>query len=193
MEGEGENGINFCIIEKWYKLNLIVLFFFRFFVFCFFFGFLFIISSQRARLFQWWLKHAVTTTAFDRRRIDEKITQQARYIQSRKYNLTYEQKKRTIRYQFYKKSHKKRENKTKPNTKSTKKDYPGAYTSHLSYFFARKMWCWKSTKAITIYTLMWRRTKSDERCPIFSIKTGTWTSTFELVSSFLLNVANQIK
>ena len=150
-----------------------VLFFFP--LFCFLFFFLaFFLKSHLSELafFKWWLKHAVTTTAFDRRRIDEKITQQARYIQSGKYNLTYEQKKRTIRYQFYKKSHKKRENKTKPNTKSTKKDYPGAYTSHLSYFFARKMWTWKSTKAITIYTLMWRRTKSDERCPIFFHKDG---------------------
>ena len=164
-------------------------FFFSLFCFLFFLGFLFIISSQRARLAetccyynslrqtQNWRKNYSTSKIYTKREIQPNI----------------QQKKRTIRYQFYKKSHKKRENKTKPNTKSTKKDYPGAYTSHLSYFFARKMWTWKSTKAITIYTLMWRRTKSDERCPIFSIKTGTWTSTFELVSSFLFNVANQIK
>ena len=37
VEGEGENSINFCIIGKWYKLNLIVLvFFFAFLFFVFF-------------------------------------------------------------------------------------------------------------------------------------------------------------
>ena len=167
-------------------------FFFCFFVFCFF-GFLFIISSQRARLFQMMAETCCYYNSLRQTQNWRKNYSTSKIYTKREIQPNIRKKEADNTIPILQKKPQKRENKTKPNTKSTKKDYPGAYTSHLSYFFARKMWTWKSTKAITIYTLMWRRTKSDERCPIFSIKTGTWTSTFELVSSFLFNVANQIK
>lgn len=190
MEGEGENSINFCIIGKWYKLNLIVLFFFFAFLFFFWLSFYNLISASSPFSNDGWnmLLLQQPSTELTKKLLNKQDIYKAG-------NTTYHTNKRSGQYDtnFTKKATKKGRTKLSQTRKARKKIILAPTRLIYLIFFARKMWTWKTTKAITIYTLMWRRTKSDERCPIFSIKTGTWTSTFELVSSFLFNVANQIK